>query len=153
MQLDRSADPILLKSTTVDRTRTSHRTQVQQYQLPNGDPDERDDPHAEWNQMVAKAMFRVLLAAYPGHFWEVVVDREKGIAWITIPLLLGNWRYLFKLSEDIQPHHITNAGGEILERFNIPRSALNIADFINAKKLAVSKASHIPPGGLHKAAT
>lgn len=150
MQLDRSADPILLNRTTVERTRATHRTEVQQYTTPREDG--TADPHAAWNLTVAKAMFRVLLAAYPGHFWEVNVDREKGIAWITIPLLLGNWKYVFKLSEDIQPADITRAGGSILERFNIPRSALDIGDFINAKKLAVSRASQIPPGGLHKGA-
>lgn len=151
MILDRSADPVLVKSDVTERTRATHRTEIQQYHVPSGDPSEHD-PHAQWNLMVSKAIFRVLLSAYPGHFWEVVVDREKGIATITIPLLLGNWKYLFKLSEDIQPADIIRAGGEILERFNIPRSPLNIADFINAKKLAVSRASQIPPGGLHRAA-
>jgi hypothetical protein len=141
-------DPIMLRQHTPDRQHGQHRTKVQEFV--RGNADGSDDPHAEWNLTVAKAMTRVLLSAYPGHFWEVGVDRGQGIAWITIPLLLGNWKYIFKLSKDILPQDIVRAGGEILERFNIPRSGLDIAAFINAKKLAVSRASHVPPGGLHK---
>jgi hypothetical protein len=94
--------------------------------------------------MVAKAITRVLLSQYRGHFWVVESNRAQGIAWISIPLLLGEWKYIFKLSEELTPAMIIRAGGQILERFNIPRSNLDVASFIAAKKFAV-KNGGAPP--------
>ena len=142
-------DPVLIRKDIVERQRGTHHTALRQYSVSNADG--TPDPHAEWNLTVAKAITRVLLNAYPGHFWEVYVDRSQKLATITIPLLLGNWKYRLSSVHEIMPQDIIRAGGEILERFNIPRSSLNIADFINAKKLAVSRLNQIPPGGMHKA--
>ncbi|HWW46305.1 MAG TPA: hypothetical protein VNZ94_00500 [Xanthobacteraceae bacterium] len=139
-----SETPIILHRDRLDRSHGQAGIEVQQRYLPPCDPEEKD-PHAAWDMMVAKAMQRVLTAHYRGHFWETYCSRKDGIAWITIPLLLGNWKWVFKLSEDITPEMIIRAGGEILERFNIPRSGLDLPAFLNAKKRAISRANHALP--------
>lgn len=137
-------NPIILRRDVLDRSRGQHNVEVQQRYVPPADPEEHD-PHAAWDLMVAKAMHRVLTGHYRGHFWETYASRRDGVAWISIPLLLGNWRYVFHLTEDITPAMIIRAGGEILERFNIPRSQLDVPAFLLAKKRAVSRASDIVP--------
>jgi hypothetical protein len=129
--------PVLLRNDLQERSgHGQHRYSIQQNYIPNADPDEHD-PHAAWDLMVAKAFTRVLLDRYPGHFWEVTVSRKQGIAAIAIPILMGpTQKYVLKLSEDLQPPHIWRAGGEILERFNIPRSGMDLTSFLTARARA-----------------
>ena len=129
------------RTDTLDRGHGQPNIQVQHRHIRAGLLPEERDPYAEWDLMVAKAITRVLLSQYRGHFWVVECNRKQGIAWISIPLLLGEWKHVFRLSEDITPADIIRAGGEILERFNIPRSNLDVASFIAAKNMAVK------PGG------
>jgi hypothetical protein len=39
---------------------------------------------------------------------------------------------------------VIRAGGEILERFNIPRTNLDVASFLAAKKMAVKNGGNAP---------
>lgn len=129
------SDPIIFNRSNLDRSSGQPNIQLQQQYIRPADPEE-DDPYAAWDITVAKAITRVLLAHYRGHFWEVYCSRRDGIAWITIPLLMGNHKFVFKLRNDITPSMIVKAGGEILERFNMPRSDIDVASFLAAKKIA-----------------
>jgi hypothetical protein len=133
-----------VKRELLDRDQGQPNIEMQAHHVRNGLMPEESDPWAQWDLMVAKAITRVLLSQYRGHFWVVECNRAQGIAWISIPLLLGNWKHVFHLSEDITPAMIIRAGGQILERFNIPRSNLDVASFIAAKKFAV-KGEAPPP--------
>jgi hypothetical protein len=110
------------------------------------------DEHIAADMDMAKQVGECLHKHYRGHFWAVHVDSKQGVCLISIPVLLGNWKYLIKL-RDLTPLAVFNAGGEILERFNIPRSALDVAAFCEARKLAVSTINQTPPGGVAKPAT
>lgn len=82
---------------------------------------------------LCKRIFRVLDAHYPGHPWSIEVDFGQGMAKVSIPPLLGfNWGYLIRLDE-LDRAAIIKAGGEILERFRIPRSTVNINAYMDAK--------------------
>lgn len=87
---------------------------------------------------LCKAIGRVLYSHYPGHPWAVEVMADQGIAKITIPPLLGvNWGYILhldKLDSDAGMKSVIEAGGHILERFNIPRSTINLAAYITAEE-------------------
>ncbi|WP_213287579.1 hypothetical protein [Bradyrhizobium sp. sGM-13] len=133
-----------LRRDLLDRGRGQPNIELQQSYVRSGLLPEETDTKAEWDLTVAKAITRVLFSQYRGHFWEVYCDSKQGIAWITIPLLLNDWKYVFKLSEDITPAMIIRAGGEILERFNIPRTNLDVASFIAAKKMAVRNGGNAP---------
>lgn len=137
--------PRTIRREMADRRRGAPRIELQTRYTPPADPEEAD-PFAERDLMVAKALTRVLLGAYPGHFWETGADHKQGIAWITIPLLLGgNWKHVFRLSEDLTPADVIRAGGALLERFNIPRSTLDLPAFLAAKSRAISRASDQVP--------
>lgn len=103
-----------------------------------------NDRHAEFDMTLAREVGRTLLAHYPGHFWAVECDSKQGICTITIPILLGNWKYIIPLTR-LNPQMVLRAGGEILERFKIPRSSLDLAAFLDARKKRVSRASQKPP--------
>jgi hypothetical protein len=130
-------DNILLRRELADRSHGQHNIAIEAHYERKGLLPEEQDTRAQWDLMVAKAITRVLLSQYRGHFWVVECDSAQGIAWISIPVLLNDWKYVFHLSEDITPAMILRAGGEILERFNLPRSSLDVASFIAARKMAV----------------
>lgn len=136
--------PVILNRGTLDRPAGQPNIELQQRYVRSGLLPDETDPNADWDMMVAKAITRVLLSQYRGHFWEAYCDSKQGVAWITIPLLLGNYKYVFRLSDDITPAMIVRAGGEILERFNIPRTSLDVPAFLAAKKFAV-KNGGAPP--------
>jgi hypothetical protein len=104
------------------------------------------------DMQMARGIGRYLHSLYEGHFWQVEVDSKQGYAAITIPLLLGNWKWKIPLTE-LSQAMVRKAGGEILERFKIPRSTIDVGAFLGAKKNAVSRASQTPPGGINARST
>lgn len=128
--------PVLLRSEHQKQGLGSVRTAMQERYIPKADPTEHD-PYKNVDLFWAKAFTRVLMAHYPGHFWEVTVSHEQGIATIAIPILMGtNEKYILKLAKGIQPDDIMRAGGDLLERWNIPRSGLDLPAFLAAKARA-----------------
>lgn len=87
---------------------------------------------------LCKEMARILFAHYPGHPWSVEVHAEQGYAFITIPPLLGaNWGYILhldKIDGDAFRSSVIEAGGNLLERFNIPRSTIDIVHYLELEK-------------------
>lgn len=135
-------DPITVRTDHVKARAGTPRVQVQSRITPsslsNADRDRID-------MQTARGVGRLLHSHYAGHFWSVEVDSRQGVCLIGIVLLLGNWKYKLPLAS-MTPADVIRAGGEILERFNIPRSSIDVAAFVNAKKRAVSRASDKPPG-------
>lgn len=95
-----------------------------------------DTTQIDYELTVAKAIGRILQAHYPGHPWFVEVMADQGVAKITIPPLLGmNWGYILHLDKiGASPRPVIEAGGHILERFNIPRSTIDLAAYITAEE-------------------
>lgn len=83
---------------------------------------------------LCKEIYRVLSAHYPGHPWAIEVHAEQGFVFITIPPLLGaNWGYVLPfgpLDGDTFRASVIRAGGDLLERFEIPRSTIDMARYI-----------------------
>jgi len=72
---------------------------------------------------------------FPGHAWMVEVSHAQGCAFVSIPLFTGRHKYVIhinSLKTDPQLHTITRAGGEILERYRIPRCRFGLDDFLSA---------------------
>lgn len=105
------------------------------------------DHLAEVDMRIAKGIGEFLHSHFAGHFWQVYVDSHQNLVTITIPILLGNWKYSYRLS-DFGMEKALKAGGEILERFNIPRSRIDVPAFCEARKKSVSRISQTPPGGV-----
>ena len=98
-----------------------------------------DDPNnAELEQHIAARVFGWLRKAYPGHGWFVDASVQRGGVAIAIPILMGgNWVYFIK-GADLTRAKVIEAGGEILERYRIPRGRFDLASFLEARaKLSV----------------
>jgi hypothetical protein len=91
-------------------------------------PGDGVDPHKEWDETVCRAIGRLLHGAYRGHDWQVWVSREAGIAKIWLNCLMNPaFPYVLHLTELLRPRDVITAGGEILERYRVPRSAVDCA--------------------------
>jgi hypothetical protein len=111
------------------------------------------DPHAGFDDRVARAIGRVLHQHYQGHDWNVWVSREIGIAKIWLSCLMNpQYPYVLHLAA-LRPEDVMRAGGEILERFGLPRSAVDFG-LVKAtrQKLGPLATRMRPPGGLGKLA-
>lgn len=102
------------------------------------------DEHELTDMATCKWVGELLHSHYRGHFWMVKASSRGGLCQIGIPVLLGNWTWNIPL-KDLEPWLVIKAGGEILERFKIPRSSIDVAAFVEARKHAVSRASQKPP--------
>lgn len=98
---------------------------------------ERPDPFKKRELEVAEAMFRKLMEHYPGHFWTTEVNMRQGIAQIKIKhLMTAGHGYIIKLKDlwsDPGMMCVVRGGGEILERYKIPRSTFDLSAFLEAK--------------------
>lgn len=107
------------------------------------------DPHAAFDDRTARAIGRLLHAHYHGHDWNVWVSRRAGIAKVWLSCLMSpQYPYVLHLA-GLRPHDVMRAGGEILERYGLPRSTI---DFSLVKAVRQQQGPfatrRAPPGGL-----
>lgn len=79
------------------------------------------------NESIAKNVAEVLDKHYPGHAWAVNADVMQGIVKVHNLNLSGEWGFILKMDallNDPTERPIVNAGGELLERFNISRGEM-----------------------------
>lgn len=91
------------------------------------------DKHARADMALAKAVGETLTSHYSGHSWMVVACHRTGLVKVKLPFMVDKVWYTIRISElasDPGLRSIIKAGGEILERFNIPRSSGHIFDQI-----------------------
>lgn len=90
----------------------------------------------------AKKVGDTLYEAYPGFMWAVTahIDAKTAGVAISIPVLMGPaTKYAIPLVNLVGgpsefKKRVLEAGGHILERFNIPRSGINVAAFLHARQ-------------------
>mgnify|MGYP000514636362 CR=1 FL=1 len=74
---------------------------------------------------------------YPGHPWMVQVSHDSGCAFIKLPIVMRSMeRYVLhidKLNMDPSMRAVVRAGGELLERFNMPRTGFSLDPFLDAR--------------------
>ncbi len=107
------------------------------------------DRNKDWDETVCRAIGRILHSQYRGHDWSVWVSREAGIAKIWLNCLMNpSFPYVVHLTELLQPQDFIRAGGEILERYNIPRSQVDFGLVHDIrKKMGPLATRMLPPGG------
>ena len=97
-------------------------------------PDSHDAERAAHDELVARKTFDILDQLYPGHLWNVIASTKNGIVRISIPTLMGgNWAYVIKW-QDMSPHKVILAGGELLERYGLPRGRFELGSFLTARQ-------------------
>lgn len=92
----------------------------------DGEPDKNYQHDLDMAQQIGQ----VLSANYPGHFWFVEVDSKGKMVHISIPVFMGNARFNQRMREvqtDPGMKWVIRAGGEILERWRIPRAKMDPA--------------------------
>jgi hypothetical protein len=95
---------------------------------------EGSDRRAAYDLWVARRAYALLDRAYPGHGWQVIADSAQGYVGIRLPILTGgNWAYLIKWA-DLTPGQVIRAGGELLERYRLPRGRFELGRFLDARE-------------------
>lgn len=77
---------------------------------------------------VSRQCAETLLTHYPGYMWAVNVENETGMVQVRNMSLSGTWGFnlhMINVINDPSLKKVINAGGEILERYNLARSAAN----------------------------
>jgi hypothetical protein len=121
--------PMLLRSETL-RAPGRSLVRVEARFVPSG---EGSAARAATDVAAAKAVRRILDQAYPGHDWEVVADSAQGYVAFRIPALMGgNWAYLIR-AKDVTPEAVRKGGGELLERYRLPRGKFDLDRFLAAR--------------------
>lgn len=107
-----------------------------QYEAP-GEPGVDADPHVARDLALTKRIAAVLEAHYPSHPWMIEVSHAQGVAMISLPIIMRmNQKFVLhtdRLTSDPSLRAVVRAGGEILERHNVPRSGFRLDHFLHAR--------------------
>lgn len=97
---------------------------------------DRDGQFHAANERLAHRIMQKLLAHYDCPFWNISAEIEHGIVKIWLQNF-SQWPYIIKISTlkaDPGLKSVVKAGGELLERFKIPRSSFSVADYLSATR-------------------
>ncbi len=93
-----------------------------------------EENRTAYEQWVATKIFEDLERHYPGHNWHVLCDLEKGGVAIGLPTLMAfNDVYWIRM-RDLTPVQVARAGGELLERYRLPRGRFELGSFLEARE-------------------
>lgn len=96
------------------------------------------DPHAAADMALTKRIAETLERHYPSHPWMVEVSHGQGVAYISLPIVMRrNQKYVLHtntLASDPGLRAVVRAGGEVLERHNVPRSGFRLDHFLHARE-------------------
>lgn len=96
------------------------------------------DPHKEADARLCEQAMSVLQAHYAGHQWKVESDARQGILKIQIHSLMGDTLHYVILLDNVDgvaafSAAVMKAGGEILERYGLPRGPMELDRFLEAR--------------------
>lgn len=132
----RARRPQLLVPQTMRRTPTYARKRVE-----TEASDAREGAGIPWELAVARKAGAIIDRHYPGHPFELRVDARQGVLMLRLNPLMGlHWHvvHLSTLAGDPGYRAVIRAAGEILERYQMPRSGFSLDHFLAAR-------SQIPP--------
>lgn len=94
------------------------------------------DMHRKFDMWVAGRVNGLLDKHYPGYPWRSCCDASQGLVYFSIPVLMGstlNWAIRLAEWEDLTDKLVIEGGGQLLERFDLPRNGFEAASFIHAR--------------------
>jgi hypothetical protein len=96
-------------------------------------PTDGTEDRTGYELWVARRARDLLDQIYPGHEWFIDFDLRKGGMAIALPTLMGsNWVYFIR-QKDLEPRRVLMAGGELLERYRMPRGRFELGSFLEAR--------------------
>jgi len=108
-----------------------------QYEAPAAsDTEVADDPYQKMDLANAKWMMDILQRHYPGHLWRTKHDGAQGMAYVSIPILMGINKYwaINLVTDALTETLVMRCGGAILERYGLSRRRFNLAEFLDARE-------------------
>lgn len=129
------SNPKTISTTTVGEGKDATIV-VEQYTQPfAGDGVLAVDEYAEFDLWRARQMMGLLQQVYPGHRWWTFCDTKQGVAYISIPVLMGReMAFAINLKKnELTIGMVSQAGGEILERYGLPVGPFNLDSFLAAR--------------------
>ena len=125
-----------LRTPTINRNWQRDRTDTMRAYTRQGIDGDHARHNAAADQSLANKIYALLNRHYSGHFWRVEVSNAQGIA--TIRLMgLSDVPHVLKIEELkllSAERDVIRAGGELLERFRMPRSGFTEAHYQSAVK-------------------
>lgn len=95
------------------------------------------DPHIAADTALARRVGETLQRHYADHPWMVEVDHAQGVVMISLPIIMPrNRKFILHTSSlvaDPGLRAVVRAGGEILERYNVPRAGFSLDRFLEAR--------------------
>ncbi len=132
-------DVITLREDVIEKTLGEGHDMVvrTQHEAPSGPDNEVIiDKHTRQDMASARWMMDVLMRAYPGRPWFVKHDGAQGMAYLSLPILMGiNNVWAINLKTDpLTEGLLVRCGGAILERYSMSRQRFNLAEFLEARE-------------------
>lgn len=95
------------------------------------------DQYAAADAALSKRVFATLQQHYPFHTWNVEVNHAGGIVKIRLDVVMPKSRWfvlhIARLASDPGLRSVIRAGGDLLERYNLPRRAFHLDHFLAAR--------------------
>jgi hypothetical protein len=96
------------------------------------------DPHKEADAQLCERTLAVLQRHYAGHQWKIESDARQGILKIQIHALMGDTLHYVILLDNVDgvtafDAAVMKAGGEILERYGLPRGPMELDKFLESR--------------------
>ena len=132
--VDVSDDPINVATEIVGGNKNIDMIVRRQYTPPL---DGHSDDYATIDQQTARYVAEILVKTYFGYPWHVTSNIKQGVVMFRIPSLMGaSLQYVINLGQfsDLTRDLIIRCGGELLERMNLPRGAIDMALMQEARK-------------------
>lgn len=128
--------PQIVRADEKGRRHDRNMVTVQMYK---GPLDGRPDLYAKFDMWCAGQVMGILEKHHPGYPWMAECNAAQGMISISIPVLMGpTLKYALKLKdwESLALHGekmVMEGAGNLLERFNLPRTGFEAATFLKAR--------------------
>lgn len=100
-------------------------------------PGDGIDPYMAADLALTKRIAETLERHYPAHPWMVAVTHAQGIAKIKLPVVMSSTEayviHLTTIAVDPGLRCVVRAGGELLERYRMPRQQFRLDPFLDAR--------------------
>lgn len=130
-------EPVVFHSDVV-ATPGEHKLSVERlYEAPStADGEIANDPFARMDMANAQWMMNVLLQEYPGYPWRCIYDGAQKMAYLSIPILMGLNKFwaINLFTDEMTDGLLKRAGGQLLERYRLPRNRFDIDRFLEARE-------------------
>jgi hypothetical protein len=126
--------PVITSIEESERRRGTSMLRLYGYQPPL---DGRSDDYKGFDEYIAKGVVDILDKHYWGYRWTAKADTSQGIVAFQIPELMGpTLHVVIRLAEfrDLDEKLIMRTAGNLLERMNLPRTAVDMAAYAFARE-------------------